>query len=228
LDFYTDIVQEPALSIKTIYSAGDGVHLNPLGHTVCKDKVLEKNLFFGVVPVKFADVRAAAQAKAVLIQWQTLNEYNNKYFIIQSSKDGLNFLPLATVEGKLNSSVALPYFYNDIHPAEGKNYYRVVAVSGTDQKEFSNIFSVNFKKQNSGIVTMKNNSTYIQLSFAEIQDNPIWAGLYNMQGKLVLTDNIPVNAVVSHSISIAQLPAGKYILQLQLKDHKETFQLMKL
>jgi len=228
IDFYTDIVQEPALSIKTIYSIGDGVHLNPAGHTICKGKVLEKNLFFVLVPVRFGELRATAQAETILLQWQTLNQYNNKHFIIQNSRDGLNFLPLATLKGTLNSAVSLPYSYKDIHPLEGQNYYRVVAVSTQDQKEFSNIISVKFKKQTTGVVSIKNTSTLIQLSFAETPEKPIWAGLYNMQGKLILTCTLPANNSNFHSINIAGLLSGKYILQLQLKDHKETFQLMKL
>ncbi len=228
IDFYTDIVQEPELSIKTIYSIGDGVHLNPAGHTVCKGKVLEKNLFFVLVPVRFGELKATAQGETVLLQWQTLNENNNKHFIIQSSRDGLNFSPIATINGALNSAGSVPYSYKDIHPVEGQNYYRVVAVSTQDQKEFSDIISVKFKKQSKGIATIKITKTLIQLSFAETPLTPVWAGLYNMQGKLILTSTLAANNSNSQSIGITRLPAGKYILLLQLKDHKETFQLLKL
>ncbi len=227
IDFYSGIVQEPELRIKTIYSLGDGVHLNPAGHTICKGKVLEKNLFFELVPVTFGELKATAQAETILLQWQTLNEHNNKHFVIQSSRDGLNFLPLATVEGKLNSSGSLPYSYKDIHPLEGQNYYRVAAVSTRDQKEFSNIISVRFKKQAKGMASIKNTSTLIQLSFTKTPESPVQAALYNMQGKLVLTRTLAANNSNFISIGIAELPAGKYILQLQLKDQKETFQLMK-
>jgi len=45
LDFWTDLVLGSNLKIKPEYAFGDGVHLNPAGHTVLVNKVIQKNIF---------------------------------------------------------------------------------------------------------------------------------------------------------------------------------------
>jgi lysophospholipase L1-like esterase len=227
IDFYTETVQEPGLTIKTVYSAGDGVHLNPAGHTVCKGKVLDKNLFFEVVPVRFSGLSATVQKDHVLLAWQTLNENGNSFFTIESSRDALHFFPLDRVEGAFNSTLASAYSYKDVQPAEGKNYYRIAAVSAPGQKQFSNIVAVTFKKATKKTVSISYSATDICLNFSETLHYAAWAGLYSMQGKLILTGKLAAGGPLVYRMSTAGLLPGNYILQLQMRDHKETFQVVK-
>lgn len=227
IDFFTDITQEPALTIKTEYAIGDLVHLNPGGHTVLKNKVLEKNIFFGVVPVKFTEWYAIAQADKIVLQWKTTNETNLLKFIIETSTDGIHFVPLADVPGKNNSSTSQQYFYTHLTPAPGENFYRLVAVSVQGQKEYSSIALAKFKNHLNKQVAISFSNNQVNISFTQMLKKPVVVTIINMQGKLILYRKIEAINTLVHQLHTPDLPAGKYMVQVIFKDHKETGQFMK-
>jgi hypothetical protein len=227
IDFYTDITQEPALYIKTEYAIGDLVHLNPGGHTVLKNKVLEKNIFFGVVPVKFTEWYALAQADKIVLQWKTLFETDHQDFIIETSTDGIHFVPLTTIAGKLNSTGTQPYSFTHLNPAQGENYYRIVAVSVQGQKEYSAIALVKFKNKLNNHVAIIYTHNQVNVSFTQMLKKPVLVSILNMQGKLILNRKIEAIQTLVHQVNTPNLPAGKYMVQVIFEDHKETAQFVK-
>jgi lysophospholipase L1-like esterase len=228
IDFFTDITQEPALTIKTEYAIGDLVHLNPGGHTVLKNKVLEKNIFFGVVPVKFTDWYAVSQADKIVLQWKTIFETNHLQFIIETSTDGIHFVPLVTVPGKNNSSTLQQYFFTHLTPSQGENFYRLVAVSLQGQKEYSAIALAKFKNKLNNNVAITYTNNQVNLSFTQMLKKPVVVTILNMQGTLILNRKIEAIHTLVHRVNTPDLPAGKYIVQVIFEDHKETAQFVKL
>ncbi len=227
IDFFTDIVQEPDLIIKPEYNVGDNVHLTPSGHTVLKNKVVAKNIFLGVVAVKFADFKAVSQADKIVLQWKTLFETDHQQFIIETSTDGIHFVPLTAIAGKLNSTATQQYSFIHLNPAQGENYYRIVAVSVQGQKEYSAIAVARFKKKFMGSVAITYTNNQVNLSFREMLKKPVVVGIINIQGKLILKNRIANINTLVHTVNIPDLPAGKYIVQVIFEDHKETGQFVK-
>lgn len=228
IDFFTDIALEPGLTIKPEYSIGDGVHLNPAGHAVLKAKVLEKNLFFSVVPVVFGELKATSKGNNVLLQWKTFSESSNRQFLVQRSKDGMNFSTISTIEGKLNSSATVSYSATDNQPYQGENYYRVIAESIQQQKEFSNIVSVNFHKNTQHIARVTSINGIVNISFSEALNKRATALILDASGKLISKTSIAAGTIPASTISIQHLAMGKYFLQILFSDHKESFPLMRL
>ena len=62
---------------------------------------------------------------SVNLEWTTISELNNDYFIVQRSEDGMNWMDLAEVDGAGNSSVELNYSVLDVKPLLGISYYRL-------------------------------------------------------------------------------------------------------
>jgi hypothetical protein len=226
IDFYTDIQRGD--TIRDEYAIGDGIHLNPAGHSILKGKVLEKNLFFSVVPVVFGELKASSKESGVLLQWKTFRESSNRQFLVQHSKDGMDFSTIPTVEGTLNSSGTIPYSATDNHPYQGENYYRVIAESVQQQKEFSNIVSVNFNKSTHNIANVTAINGIVKISFSEKLEKPATAMILDASGKLISKTSIAAGSMPALNISIQHLSAGKYFLQIVFIDHKESFPLMKL
>jgi hypothetical protein len=85
IDFWTDIVQAPDLTIKTDYSLGDGVHLNVMGHRVLYQKALQRNIFnpSAALPVRFKYVKPKRiDANTIEIEFMmTETEGLEQYFV---------------------------------------------------------------------------------------------------------------------------------------------------
>ena len=82
----------------------------------------------------------------VNLKWQTQREINTRYFNIERSTDGINFIKIGTVNASSSSMFPRSYEFNDVLSADNsKNYtYRVVLVNMDGLAVVSN--SVNFNQ----------------------------------------------------------------------------------
>jgi hypothetical protein len=85
----------------------------------------------------------------VALNWATAMEENFDKFIVERSQDGKIFEPVTEIAGAGNSKKVLTYSYNDGHPFNGKNYYRLKSVDRDEKFEYSNVLSTDFKGTNS-------------------------------------------------------------------------------
>ena len=70
------------------------------------------------------------------IEWSTASETNNDYFLLEKTKDGLDFSIVCTVPGAGNSSSQRFYTANDVFITDGIVYYKLKQVD-YDGKEVS-------------------------------------------------------------------------------------------
>jgi lysophospholipase L1-like esterase len=120
LDFWTPIVDEATLFIRTIFTLGDLVHLNPSGHTQLANVVIQKNIFFA--PVAINNLHwSVVEEDGVLIEWKWLYPSECVTLTVERSRDGQYFEPIEQL-------IALPHtsgVVRDSHPFRGVNYYRI-------------------------------------------------------------------------------------------------------
>lgn len=91
IDFWTDIVQLPDLSIKPEYCLGDDVHLNVAGHTVLYTKVLERGIFSVDVPlpIRFKYVKPTRiNANTIKVEFEMAEITGNEKFFLNVTMEG--------------------------------------------------------------------------------------------------------------------------------------------
>jgi len=93
---------------------------------------------------KFIRCNGWAKEFKVILSWAAVTEINNDYFTIEKSADGIKFEEYGTMEGTGNTSSIQDFSYDDFHPANGKNYYRLKHVSPNGEVEYSKIIFVTF------------------------------------------------------------------------------------
>lgn len=96
----------------------------------------------GVLPVTLLSFEGKYSNDKITIDWTTLTESNNKFFVVERSKDGFNFEIIATVPGAGNSTSTLNYEVIDDNPLSGINYYRLKQVDFNNSYKDSKIISV--------------------------------------------------------------------------------------
>jgi len=77
------------------------------------------------LPVAFGQFTAVRQGTAAQLKWQTYVESNTKDFIVLRSGNGVNFTDIGTVAASGNSNAVKTYYFTDVTPLEGSNYYRI-------------------------------------------------------------------------------------------------------
>ncbi len=166
------------------------------------------NTIIGTLPLTltaFGAIPKEEQNK-IFIYWNTANEVNTSYFIIEQSTDARNFTPSAEVAaiGKGNNS----YYYNIAK--NNVQYVRLKMVDKNGTFSHSNIIRIttNDKQQTITVASPAKNELKINVTSTTLNNTK--ACLINGQGKVVKTFNLKQGY---QTIDIAALQSGLYYLQ---------------
>jgi hypothetical protein len=95
-----------------------------------------------LLPVTWANVSAIRYGTYSKISWGVSDQKNNKLFVIERSRNGVNFENIGTVAGDGNYANMREYFYTDNKPFGGVNYYRIRQEDFDGNSSYSKIVSV--------------------------------------------------------------------------------------
>jgi hypothetical protein len=141
-----------------------------------------------ILPVEFIDLTAQNINNFVKVSWTTDSEINSDYFIVEKSKDGVNFETVSTVDGAGNSSTLNNYSINDSNPFDGTNYYRIKQYDFDGYFKYSNIVAVNIKPTNEAVVIYPNPVSangVLEINSTEAEDQIL--SIFDVTGKLVFS-----------------------------------------
>lgn len=171
----------------------------------------------GPLPVNFLDIKASLKNTRVLVEWQTAFEVNNKYFEVERSTNGINWVTLGRIESKGSSQLPQAYNFADTKPAIGTNIYRIrqydINYHSTMSKNTS--VKVNIEKTSATVVANPfiNN---LSVEFLSNSNQQLNARLFDITGKLVSTEKWSVGkgSTVKSLLRTSGINAGIYILSI--------------
>ena len=100
-----------------------------------------------VLPIELVNFRAdLTTAQTATINWETVSEKNNDYFILLTSADAINWNELGRIEGADNSTELIEYEFYDNEIATGITYYKLIQYD----------YDLNYSE--SDIISIENNS----------------------------------------------------------------------
>ena len=215
IDFWTDITV-PVNMMNPLYNLGDNVHLNPAGHTLLKNRVVNANIFFGTVPVSFLNFNLQKKTNSVSLMWSTAAEQNSHHFEIQKSRNGQDFVSFATLPAAGNTSQIKNYSIEDLQPYEGTGFYRIVSIDMNNQKLFSKKLSVNFSATSfyAGDVYENPVANHLLIQLESVKNETVIISLISAQGKVLNNEVVRVNKTLLFKKQVEKIAAGKYVLRI--------------
>lgn len=94
--------------------------------------------FSCVLPLEITAFTAEAKNQQVELTWNTLNEAETEYFIIEKAASNAIFMRADSVRA---TGFARGYYFTDENPTEGINYYRIKQVNRNGTVEYSETVS---------------------------------------------------------------------------------------
>ena len=79
----------------------------------------------GPLPIELVNFTAEPVNNHVQLHWSTASENNNRYFDVEKSSDGLEYVSFCRLNGAGTTHSYRDYSANDYKPNEGENYYRL-------------------------------------------------------------------------------------------------------
>ena len=96
----------------------------------------------GALPLQLISFTGRKEKDIVKLQWQTENEINTHYFIVQRSANGFDFADLGNVAA-FNTIGQHNYNFNDVNPLQQVGFYRLKQVDLNGTFTISNIVKIN-------------------------------------------------------------------------------------
>lgn len=94
------------------------------------------------LPIELSSFTVEKVGFSHLLQWETLSEYDNDYFVVEHSLDIINFTTLGIVKGYGNSSTKNKYNYSSLPSSTDRiHYYRLKQVDYDGQYTLSSIIA---------------------------------------------------------------------------------------
>lgn len=154
------------------------------------------------------------------MNWKTATQLNNDYFVVEKSRNGIDWEQLVMVKGAGTTYIPMEYLETDMNPYEGMNYYRLKQVDIDGKYSYSNIVAVEFKKRLSTIIkdpiifpNPVNAGEQLNIQFPSWHTEALVV-LRDMQGKEVFSKVIVFEEDnLLYAIPIdSDLPSGVYIV----------------
>lgn len=222
LDFWTPIVQDPPIIIRPVYALGDMVHLNPLGHTVLKDVVVSKNIFFITVATAINGFQAVQINNEIKLSWFLENVMGDEIVMVQKQNATGEFETIGYAQTQLNGGGS----YIDIAPNPGSNFYRLKVVRNYNVMH-SIIAQIDFTGIASDVFKIYPNPTRERgWLIVPYSDLPATVQVLNVKGEIIQSIRIPAFQT-RIELNVANFVAGNYLLHYNNGRTKKTIQFIK-
>ncbi len=169
------------------------------------------NTFIGTLPLTltaFGAIPKEEQNK-IFVYWNTANEVNTSYFIIEQSTDARTFTAAAEVaaKGKGNNSY---YYQLTANSQQSTVFLRLKMVDKNGTFSYSNIIRITTNDKQQTITIQSPTKNELKINVTSTTLNNTKACLINGQGKVVKTFTLKQGY---QTIDIAVLQSGLYYLQ---------------
>jgi len=185
-----------------------------------------------VLPVELTYFTAKKKNKAVELNWETVQEIDNKGFEIQVSGDAVNYRKIGFVSSKSgNSRTAQKYTFIDTEKRTygGTYYYRLKQVDNNGEEKFYGPESITFAAEALAVKAYPNPfSRSFETHFAADANQEVTLVVINALGKEILTKQVQASrGLNSLEIDLGSQPAGMYFLSIISNSGKQQVKLIK-
>jgi hypothetical protein len=167
------------------------------------------------------DVNLQANGK-VKLTWSTAMESNNKYFTVERSENGSDYVLVGTVNGAGNSSIKKDYLFIDESPLPGTSYYRLSQTDIDSKMQYLGVKRIANNKKSFEIKTLSTTSGVLSLQISSINAAQGHFRVFDMNGRERKNEKMAINPGISRKD--IQLPSGIYIWEMQHEKGETVFQ----
>ncbi|GAB4331309.1 MAG: hypothetical protein OHK0038_06090 [Flammeovirgaceae bacterium] len=177
------------------------------------------------LPVTLVSFTGKAVNKTVVLDWVTASEFNNAYFDVQRSEDGVTFETIGRVNGNGTTNIRHDYQFTDVEPMLGVNYYRLKQVDTNGVSEYSKVIAVSFSQEDLGgaqVLVYPNPSRNQEKVNVELKgfapEREVSIQLIDLTGKVLNVSVSKTNksGVLREALNLpAQMASGVYNLLIQ-------------
>lgn len=170
------------------------------------------------------DFQAVYTNGKVMLSWVGKQDCCSEYYVIERSRNGVDFTQVRQVAGPKTSCPYTEYFETDQEPISGSSFYRLRMVTREGVTQLSNTIPVNLVfNQEKGIFTTTSGGTEngnLKIELKGFEKQEVLVVLMDKEGKVILS-KVHVSSGADNFIAVSTdgtLPPGEYIVTASSKN----------
>lgn len=171
------------------------------------------------LPVDLVSFYAEKSPSGNRIIWSSSQETSFSHYELHTSVNGVNFAPVARLEGKNRSSMLNTYIYEDNNHYQGVVYYRLLMTDLDGKQYWSERIATNAGTDNQVLQQIYPNPTnsFVHVSGSE-PESVYSVYVQDMFGKII-AEGVRANEM-NWTADLGQLPSGVYTLMIGTAEGK--------
>lgn len=171
-------------------------------------------------PVELISFDGRVVEDIIELKWQTSWEKNNDFYTIEKSSNGLNYMELATIDGKGTTEFISEYIYIDPLPFKGNNYYRLTQTDYDGTYEVFKPIMIQYEETGPMMkiypnpVVNQEVNLIVNPDLLRGENNNTYIIVRNITGEIVYQQNIPTDHLGEKISLNRRLASGMYIIEL--------------
>lgn len=171
-----------------------------------------------ILPLNLLTFKGSLQNNAALLEWETTNEVNTSYFIIERSTDGHSFLPIGTTPARGNNNKN-DYSFTDnevMHQSSLLLYYRLKMVDNDGAYTYSSVVTISLPSITGNVTVFPNPASHkIAVTITVPSDGKVQWNVTDNAGRIVIQNAAELKkGNNSLSINVGNLSTGLYYLNV--------------
>lgn len=210
----TDLVEWTSVSPLSLPVDANGIPVSAgtgqTGGSSLDENLLDPNCD-QLLPVELVFFTGVKKDEGSLLKWLTASEIENDYFVVQRSRNGLDFVEIGRVDGAGTSMEEHSYEFLDRDISLGTYYYRLMQVDFDGAANFSNVVVLEYQGKNQFEVFPNPTDDKLYVNFGASQSSTAKLKIINMLGQVLYeSDEALERGVNLIELSLANVPAGTY------------------
>jgi len=148
------------------------------------------------LPIQLIDFTAQSFGNKVQLNWATSSEFNNHYFTVQRSSDGIEFEKVGEVIGAGTTTVEKQYQLIDLTPKSGISYYRLKQTDYDGKFTFSDIISVDLEDKSGFTITPNFGKSGFTAVLSQSNDYIVSNSMGVVLIKILASDNLDTSSLL--------------------------------
>ena len=164
---------------------------------------------------------------SVAVKWSITNAYNNKYYEVQRSGDGINFSSIFQLNEGNDSKAIQQYSYTDFKVLGGINYYRIKQTDADGKSSYSAIAKVILEENVLQWSIQPNPAKNAAAFYSKKNMTNVSITVYNISGKNVYSvQRSAISAGEQITIPVSTLAKGIYFVKVKSDEATRTEKLV--
>ncbi|MCF8298784.1 MAG: T9SS type A sorting domain-containing protein [Saprospiraceae bacterium] len=166
-----------------------------------------------VLPISLLDFSSYCDNGLVRLQWQTVSEINNNFFILEKSIDGISFLELAIVNGNGTTNSLSSYEITDYNETSEVTYYRLSQMDYDGETTTYNTIASQCANENKiDFVVVNPAQDEIQFFSSEPLINQFDIVIFDVAGRIIIRKKLHINQS-NWTLPIDDFNSGVYYIR---------------